>query len=297
MAKARSILKRAKAVRSTRTITKTMEMISTARFKKTHNRVVAARPYTDRLAQIAADMVHGGESVSSHPLLAADENVKRDVLLVITANRGLCGAYNSSVLRLALERHRQLKEAGGEVLLYVVGKRGIQFLKFRKLAVEKSFTQFDYQPQYEEVTALADALMDQFMQKKIGGLEVAYTQFISAGKQAPAIAQVLPLAVMSAPKAENAGEKSVVESTYEYVPSGQEVLDKLLPAAVRMKLYQCFLDAAVSEQMARMTSMRAATDNADEMIHNLTVLYNRTRQSQITTELAEIMGGRVAMEE
>lgn len=296
MAKARAILKRIKAIKSTRTITKTMEMISTARFKRTHDRVVAARPYTDRMASIVGDLVGSlTDKSNAHPLLVCDESVKRDVLLVMTANRGLCGSYNSAVLRLALERRQQLRDAGGEVLLHVVGKRGVQFLKFRNHKIELTYTQFDYMPKYEDVSKLADELIEQFIQKKIGGLEVAYTQFVSSSSQKPAIAQVLPLSVL--PPARELPAVSTVKPIYEFLPSSDHVLSALLPAAVRLRLYQCFLDAAVSEQMARMTSMRSASDNADDILHDLTVRYNRTRQGQITTELAEIMGGRVGLEE
>ncbi|MFB3892191.1 MAG: ATP synthase F1 subunit gamma [Phycisphaerae bacterium] len=294
MARARSILKRVKAVRSTRTITKTMEMIATSRFKRAHNRVVAARPYTDRMSAVVADLVEAlrGKDIA-HPLLAADDKVKRQALLVLTGNRGLCGAYNANVLRTAVARYEELRAAGSEVLLYVVGKRGHHALKFRGYRIEETYTSFDYQPQFQAVGELADMMMAQFEDRKIASLDVAYTQFISAGRQTPGVTRVLPLEVAPA----TAKTAPAVRPTYEFVPSTAEVLSALLPAAVRLKLYQCFLDAAVSEQIARMTSMRAATDNADEVIHDLTVRYNRLRQSQITTELAEIMGGRAGLEE
>ena len=316
MAKARSILKRVKAVKSTRTITKTMEMISTARFKKTHDRVVAAKPYTQRLSSVAADLAEGAAGELSHPLLVSDEamqagrlhqNVQPHVLIIITANRGLCGSYNSAVLRLAMERLEQLKAAGKDVLLYVVGKRGLSVLKFRKYAIAHSFTDFDYQVDYGRVSDLADDLMAQFIEKKIGGVDVVYTQFISSGRQKGDILQLLPLSIGDHGKAgaDLKDEPSVrakpadkhMRPLFEYLPSRRDVLEKLLPASVKMKLFQCFLDAAVSEQIARMTAMRAATENADEMIHDLTVRYNRMRQSQITTELAEIMGGRAGLEQ
>jgi len=317
MAKARSILKRVKAVKSTRTITKTMEMISTARFKKTHDRVVAAKPYTQRLSSVAADLAEGAAGEISHPLLVSDEalqagrphhNVQPHVLIIITANRGLCGSYNSAVLRLAMERLEQLKAAGKDVLLYVVGKRGLSVLKFRKYAIAHSFTDFDYQVDYRRVSDLADDLMAQFIEKKIGGVDVVYTQFISSGRQKGDVLQLLPLSMSGGGNAgadqakdEPAGQAKPADKhmrpLFEYLPSTREVLEKLLPASVKMKLFQCFLDAAVSEQIARMTAMRAATENADEMIHDLTVRYNRMRQSQITTELAEIMGGRAGLEQ
>ena len=309
MAKARSILKRAKAVKSTRTITKTMEMISTARFKKTHDRVSAAKPYTQAIGAMVADLVATAGDVN-HPLLHADESVKPYVLMVITANRGLCGSYNSAVLRMAMERFEQLQASGKDVQLYVVGKKGLAFLKFRKFSIARPYCDFDYQVDYRSVSDLADDLMDQFIRRLIGGVEVVYTQFISSGKQKAGIAHVLPLSIESgqatlakadspAPQgqAKVQAPAKATQALFEYLPSVALVLEKLLPASVRIKMYQCFLDASVSEQIARMTSMRAATENADDMIHSLTVRYNRMRQAQITTELSEIVGGRAGMED
>ena len=290
MARARSILKRVKAVTSTRTITRTMEMISTARFKKVHNRVVAARPYTDGMAHVVAELVAGlGGQDASHPLLTSSGADERAVL-VFTGNRGLCGAYNTSVLRLA---GRHLDETKGHPLqLHVVGKRGVQYFRFRRVTVAKSYADFDYIPDYARVSALADEFIAQFIEKKIGSLHVVYMRFVSAGQQKPVVEQLLPLAVPKAAVGEKAMDSRPV---YDFVPSAKDVLAKLLPAEVRLRLFQAFLDAAVSEQISRMTSMRAATDNADDMIHALTLKYNRMRQSQITTELAEIMGGRAAL--
>jgi F-type H+-transporting ATPase subunit gamma len=257
-----------------------------------------------------ADMVASVGGDVNHPLLHADELVKPYVLMVITANRGLCGSYNSAVLRLAMERLEHLQANGKDVQLYVVGKKGISFLKFRKFSLARSFSDFDYQVDYRKVSDLADDLMDQFISKQIGGVEVVHTQFISSGKQQAGIAHVLPLSVEPAQpalgktgsqvqkgQAKAEDNSKTTQPLFEYLPSSAVVLEKLLPASIRIKLYQCFLDASVSEQIARMTSMRAATDNADDMIHSLTVRYNRMRQSQITTELSEIMGGRAGMED
>jgi F-type H+-transporting ATPase subunit gamma len=297
MAKARKILKRVKAVKSIRTVTKTMEMVASARFRRTHQRVAATKPYVDRLTTTVSELVSRGmiDGVE-HPLLKAETSLKRDVLLVITSNRGLAGAYNSSVLRMAMERLRHLKADGNDVLVHVVGRRGIQFMKFRRQATEKIYTQFDRLPSYEQVKELADSLMARFTAGEISGLEVAYMQFISSGKQKPAIAKVMPLTDLVVNPASGAAPKGAA-TEFELIPSPGEILARLLPLCVRMKLFQCFLDAAVSEQIMRIAAMHSATDSADDMIHSLTVTYNRTRQGQITTELAEIMGGRVGLEE
>lgn len=294
MARARKILKRAKAVKNIRTVTKTMEMVATARFKKTHDRAVAGRPYTDCLMDMVADMVRSSGSDLGHPL-TRENDAQRDVLIVITGNRGLCGSYNSSVVRLAMERYRQLKAAGREVDLYVAGKKGIQFFRYRGLKVVRAMTEFDYLPDYKGVSAVADELIAAFTARNLGGLEIAYCEFMSTSRQKPAISQVLPLTSLPVPSGPQKAKGP--RANFEFIPSVSEVLDRLLPAAVRMKVYQCFVDAAASEQVARMVAMKSATDNADDMLHELTVRYNRMRQSQITTELSEIIGGQAGMAE
>jgi F-type H+-transporting ATPase subunit gamma len=297
MAKARKILKRVKAVKSIRTVTKTMEMVSTARFRRSHNRVAGAKPYVDRLAETVRNLASRGIMEDGlHPLLRSESKVRRDALLVITSNRGLAGAYNSSVLRLAMERIGQIRQSGYEVLVFAVGKRGIQSMKFHGQKVAKAYTEFNKAPTVEQAQEIANSFMDMFIAGEISGLEVAYMQFVSSGSQKPAIAPVLPLSEMASTIPQWATASESPPAAYELIPSVEEIMRRLLPMSVRMKIYQCFLEADVSEQMMRIAAMRAATDSADDMIHDLTVQYNRTRQGQITTELAEIMGGRVGLE-
>lgn len=295
MAKARKILKRAKAVGSIRTVTKTMEMVATARFRKSHNRVVATKPFVERLAEAVKELTASGTEIDT-PLLRPGVAGKPDVLLVITSNRGLAGPFNSSVLKMAMERLRQLRENGREVQLHVVGKRGIQFMRFRRQSMAKTYTQFDRIATYEQVSDIANEMMALFARGEIASLEVAYMQFVSSGRQMPAVARVLPLTELTT-AVEPWTAQQGVRRNYDLLPSVGQIVDKLLPLSMRMKLYQCFLDAAVSEQMMRITAMRSATDSADQMLHDLTVMYNRTRQAQITTELAEIMGGADGLKE
>ena len=296
MARARKILKRAKAVKNIRGVTKTMEMIASARFRRTHDQVVAARPYTDRIADLVACLIERtGVDRLEHPLLRENETVHREVLLVLTSNRGLCGAMNPSVLRTATARHEQLREAGYEVLLQVVGKRGVRHFQFRGMALDAAHTDLGDVPDYEAISALMDALVESFLAGEVGGVEVAYMQFISAAAQRPVIAQILPLANLSAPVPSRLAEVGD-PAPYDFVPSPEEILDQLLPATVRLRMYQCFLDSRAAEQIMRIAAMKNATENADDMLHELTVRYNRMRQTQITTELAEIMGGRVGLE-
>ncbi len=288
MPKARKILKRVKAFRNIRTVTRTMEIVASVRFRKAHESAVATRPYTDHLADLVGDLLaHCGEMELRHPLLEEPSNAQCDVLMVLSSNMGLCGPYNALILSTAVERLEQLQAAGLRALLRVVGKRGDHYFQYRRIPVDKAYVDFKHAPTYEQVSAMASALMEDFLAGRIGGLEVAYTQYLRSGQSSPVIAQILPLS-QTPPPPDRLGGRGV---EYEFLPSPRELLDRLLPAVVRMRLYQCFLDASVTEQVSRIRAMRSATENADEMIHDLTVRYNRARQAQITTELAEIMGG------
>jgi len=293
MAKARNILKRVRAIGNIRRVTKTMEMVATARFKRIHDRAVNLRPYTNRLAELTGDLANRGSlQRMAHPLLVEYEHLQRDVVLILTSDRGLCGPYNAQILRLSLERLGQLIAAEYETLVRVVGKRGIQQLHYRGLAVDRTYERLAELPAYEKVTKLADELMREYLSAEISGLEVVYMQFIWSGRQRPAVAQILPLSNLPRPQRRPAlGEPP----EYELLPSPEHILDTLLPMTVRLRLYQCFLDAAVSEQFERIVAMRSATENADEMIHDLSVRYNRLRQGQITTELSEIVGGQAGV--
>ena len=287
MAKARKILKRVRAVGNIRTVTKTMEMVASTRFRRAHVRAVAARPYTDRLSDLVGDLVERcGQDMLRHPLLTEPEHLHRDVLLVITSNAGMCGGYNAALLSVAAARYKQLTGAGYEVLLWVAGRRGLGSLRFRGFPIDRALTGFDHQPAFAPAAELAEELMTDFAAGRISGLEVAYTQYLPSGRQSAVIAQLLPLTYTAPPT-----PPGLIPPPYELVPSAQAILDKLLPATVRLRLYQCFLDAAVTEQLTRARAMRSATENADEMLHDLTITYNRVRQAQITTELAEILGG------
>ncbi len=269
-------------------------MVAAARFKRSHDLAVAARPYTDHLAGMVADLASRVPPEKlTHPLMKQSEDVKTLVFLIITSNRGLCGSFNTGVLRMACERIDQLRESGYKVLLHVIGKRGIQYFRFRNIEVAREYRDFTDMPDYEGIRQVAVELMDTYLAGDISDLEIAYTQFVSIGRQSASIAQILPISDLPS-LAKNRPDEEIIP--YDFHPSAEGLFDKLLPVAVIQKIYQCFMDAAVSEQVMRIAAMHGATESADEMIHKLTVSYNRVRQSQITTELAEIMGGRLALE-
>jgi F-type H+-transporting ATPase subunit gamma len=296
MAKARAVLKRLKAVKNIRKITRTMELIATARFKKAMDRATAAAAYTRKIAELAADLAESATDFS-HPLMEAREERKSGVLLVLTSNRGLCGGYNSGVLKLVQQRMREAAAGGQKLALEVSGKRGLNFLKYQNAKADRSFTNFEDKPRFDEVDPMAARYIQMYVSREIDWVEVAYVKFQSIAKQTATIETLLPLTKPeTAAQEKPAQEKSPSAAIqYEFYPSAKDILEEILPAAFKAQLFKCFLDAAVSEQVFRMVAMKGATENAGDMISNLSRVYNRARQAQITSELSEIIGGAEAL--
>jgi len=289
MAKARAILKRRKAVQNIRKITRTMQLIATARFQKAFNRTVASKPYTEKIREMVSNIARF--TAVSHPLLAVPEETRNVLLLTITSNRGLCGGYNGNVLQRArmflAERHNQ----GQTIRMDMVGKKGLAAMKFQNIPVEQ-FYKLPDEPSYAQVVEIAQSYMDLFAAGKTDAVYVSYMQFQSTSRQAPNLLQLLPLEIMPGTEAELPGKRNY---EFEFTPPAGELLVELLPEAAKVALYQCFRDAVVSEQVARMVAMKAATDNAEEMIKLLGRQANKARQSQITGELSELIGGSEAL--
>ena len=302
MAKARALDKRRKAIRNIRKITRTMELIATARFKKAMDRASASTAYTKRITALVADLAHAGLSVS-HPLLETRAEIKSARLLVLTGNRGLCGGYNSNVLRAAFARLQELKASVANVSLEISGKRGVSGFKNRNIVADQTYSHFEDKPRYEEVEVLAVRYLNEYLTGRIDRLDVAYTRFDSIAKQTAVVETLLPLGAIAGLDAKagdntEAGAKSAkAEVDYEFLPSAASILEEVVPTSFKVKLFKCFLDAAVSEQVARMTAMKAATENCDRTVAELTVHYNKTRQEAITRELIEIVAGAAAVDE
>lgn len=288
MAKARAIVKRRKAVTNIRKITSTMQLVATARFAKCQQRAVAGKPYTEKLSEMIGLLA--GMGTVEHPLLKPNGNTSKSVLLVITSNRGLCGSYNSSVLRNALERRKQLIASGITPVIEMVGKKGIGYLRFLGLPMGATITDVEDKIAYSRVAEMAERYMQSYLKGEIARVDVAYMRFVSAGVQRPTIAQLLPI---EPPKQD--ASKPKMRGEFEFSPPPEELLGRLIPETVKVRLYQFFNDAIVSEQVARMVAMKAATDAARDTIKRLTRLYNRARQGQITLELADIVGGAEAV--
>ena len=228
-----------------------------------------------------------------HPLLEERSAMDNAALIVLTSNRGLCGGYNGNIIRETMRQFDSLSESYENVKLIVSGKRGITNLEFRNYSADETYTQFDDEPLFEDVKPIADQLLDEFIAGRLDRLDVVYTKFISSSKQAAIVETLLPLGSVGAADEEEDG--GGIDADFEFFPSAESILEEVVPMSFRINLFKCFLDAAVSEQIARMVAMKSATENADDMIRNLSMTYNRARQSQITGEIMEIIGGVEAL--
>lgn len=323
MAKARAIVRRRKAVRNIRKITRTMQMIATAKYQKSLKRAVGTKPYTLKVRELVRELAASVGNVE-HPLLrrpTAETRTGRVALVVLVSNRGLAGAYNGSVLRTAQKFIKAAEARGETVDLYISGKKGIAYFTFLKQKITGRYDQFGDDPAFVKVQEVADQFITDFVAGKLDAVHVCYMNFISAGKQKPEVMTLLPLAGvtesvdhLAQQAAENDAQvdagmldsahqraatveahKYDTQTTYDFSPDPKTLLDALLPLTVKSALFQAFLDATTSEHVARMVAMKSASDNADQMVKSLTMQYNRARQSQITTELSEIMGGVESM--
>jgi F-type H+-transporting ATPase subunit gamma len=301
-----------------------MQMIATAKFQKSLKRAVGTKPYTLKVRELVGELAASvGEEVE-HPMLrqaTAETRANRVGVVVITSNRGLAGAYNGSVLRAATAFMRQQEAQGKQVELSVTGKKGINYFNYQKRPIHAKHDAQDV-PRYNEVERAAEQMIRRFVAGELDAVYVVYMNFISTGVQKPDVMTLLPLAgvqeavdhisrqvaekeaqiAAGALDARRSGADVTAHADeargtvmYDFSPGAKELLDELLPLTVKTALFQCFLDATTSEHVARMVAMKSATDNADKMAKALTMQYNRARQSQITTELSEIMGGVEAM--
>ncbi|MFI4877125.1 MAG: ATP synthase F1 subunit gamma [Blastopirellula sp. JB062] len=291
MANPRALDKRRKSVRNIRKITRTMELIATARYKQAMDRAAAATAYTDRITQIVKDLT-ASDLDFSHPLLERHESNDNATLLVLTSNRGLCGGYNGGVCRATFPHVVELQKEYANLRLEIAGKKGIGlFRSQRKLEADETYTHFEDKPRYEEVETIANRYLTEYVAGKLDRLDVSYTKFVSSSKQIPVIETLLPLGSLEG----SGDDEAAAESMYEFFPSAQSILEEVVPTSFKVKLFKCFLDAAVSEQIARMVAMKSATENASDLIKQLSREYNRARQGRITNEIMEIIGGVEAL--
>ena len=286
----RILRNRIKTVESTKKITRAMELIAATRVVKAQDRAAAARPYAEEITSVIMDLVKAG-AARDHPLLRQHPEADTRAIIVVSSDRGLCGGYNSTVIRMA-EREINAARADGEKFnLFVVGKKAQSYFKFRGFEITETFLGFTEQPTYEQARELGQAIRPLFEAGTFLSADIIYWRFISAGTQEAVVRRFLPLQTDEI----GADTSSGPSADLEYEPSPTGILNELLPRYVESRIYSALLDASASEYAARQRAMKAATDNAEELKITLSRIMNRARQDAITTEIMEIVGGAEAL--
>ncbi|MPZ66397.1 MAG: F0F1 ATP synthase subunit gamma [Pseudonocardiaceae bacterium] len=317
-AQLRVLRRRIRSVQSTKKITRAMELIATSRISRAQARVEAARPYAKEITKVLSALAGAAVSLDT-PLLVERENPQRAGVLVVTSDRGMCGAYNANVIRAAEELQALLREQGKTPKLYVIGRKGLNFYRFRRREIAQSWTGFSEQPGYENAADAGNTLVSAFLAgsddtdggagadgvEGVDELHVVYSEFRSMLSQVPTARRVAPLEVEysaadSADTAESGesggeGSSSGPLPSYDFEPEADILLANLLPKYINTRIFAALLEAAASESAARRQAMKAATDNANDMIQDLTREANQARQAQITQEISEIVGGAEAL--
>jgi F-type H+-transporting ATPase subunit gamma len=284
----RDIRRRIRSVESTQKITRAMKLVAAAKLRRAQERILAARPYAGKMAELLGNLVSGSDAGdSAHPLLARREGPRRQIV-IITADRGLAGAFNSNIIRRAVEFIRQSRAP--EVTLVVVGRKGRDFFRRRSYAIKHEMVGFWDKLAYSHASELADAFMRRYLEGEVDEVHLLYNEFRSVAVQRPVRAQLLPI-----PRAEGEREAAAAPADYIYEPGPEAILDDLLPRHVRTQVFRALMESIAGEYGARMTAMEAATTNAKEMIGVLTIQYNKARQEKITKELLDIVGGAEAL--
>ncbi|HEV3472397.1 MAG TPA: F0F1 ATP synthase subunit gamma [Actinomycetota bacterium] len=284
--KLRAVKRRISSVQSTQKITRAMELIASARIMKAQRRVEAARPYADEMRNLMASVAKNASNID-HPLLQQKETINTVGLIVIAGDRGLAGAYNSNVIRAAERNVRDIDN----VRLFLSGKKAISYFRFRGYDVSDSWTGYSDQPKIANARAVAKAATDAFSAGDVDEVRLAYTKFESALTQRPVLVNLLPIPRSEFEEEEDTGPRA----NYVFEPEPEDILSYLLPRYVEGAVLQGMLEAAASEHAARRRAMKAATDNANELIDSLTRAYNQARQAEITTEIMEVVGGAEAL--
>jgi F-type H+-transporting ATPase subunit gamma len=291
MAKGRELKGRIKTVENTRKITRTMEMVATSKMKRAQDRVIAARPYANSLAEVIASL-YSPELAERFRLLRQPTTVKKAAVLLLTSNRGLAGGFNANLIKEGRNLLARLDREGTETVLRIVGKKGLGYFRYVGRPIESSRIDFTDRPTADNAADLVNDLIGQFERGEVDAVYVVYAKFNSALSTPPTTVKVLPVT----PPEAKADGKSGLRHDYLLFPSAEAILEQLLPLYVRNSVYRALVETAAAEQGARRTAMKNATDNAGDILNVLRRTYNRARQAQITQEIAEIVGGSAALE-
>ncbi len=287
----RVLRRRIKSVQSTKKITKAMELIAASRILKAQQRVNAARPYSEQITEVIRNLAAAGAGKGS-ALLEQREEIRTVAFVVVAGDRGLCGGYNTNVIRAVEREMAQQRAQGKQTRLITVGKKATAYFRFRGYELDDSFVGFSDEPTYEDARAVAEGVVRRFEEGEYDAVELAYTQFVSAGVQRVLLKRFVPIETDILEAAEKSDGPS---ADYEFEPGPGEILERLLPRYAEARLYAALLEGAASFFAAQQRAMKSATDNAEELITKLSRVMNRARQDAITTEIMEIVGGAEAL--
>ncbi|HKH30856.1 MAG TPA: F0F1 ATP synthase subunit gamma [Gaiellaceae bacterium] len=294
MATTQDLKRRVRSITNTRKLTRAMELVASARLRRSQARIEAMRPYADRMMELMSGTARAAGSVRL-PLLQRRENVETVALVPITGDRGLAGAFNAQVLRRAFVLMREAESAGQQVRFYSSGKKAQSTIRFRRLELAQAWTGFSDRPSYADAQAIAHALAEAYVEGEVDRVLLVYNAFVSPLVQRVTVTEVLPIPEDVLETDDEEREQAALAGDFIYEPEPEQILERLLPVYVETELYRALLESAASEQGARMTAMRNASKAAGELIDNLTLAMNRARQAEITQEILEVVAGADAL--
>ncbi|WP_345812323.1 F0F1 ATP synthase subunit gamma [Paraburkholderia sp. PREW-6R] len=294
MAGMKEIRGKIKSVQNTRKITKAMEMVAASKMRRAQERMRAARPYADKVRDIAAHMSRANPEYR-HPFMVSNEGAKTAGFILVTTDKGLCGGMNTNVLRASLQKFKELETQGKTVEATAIGTKGLGFLNRLRARIVSNVVHLGDTPHLEKLIGAVKVQLDLYSEGKVSAVYLAYTRFVNTMKQEPVIEQLLPLSADQFERKEDDGTTPTTQWDYIYEPDAQAVVDELLVRYVEALVYQAVAENMASEQSARMVAMKAASDNAKTVINELQLVYNKSRQAAITKELSEIVGGAAAV--
>ena len=294
----RDVKNRIASVKNIQKITRAMEMVAAARLRRAEQRIEALRPYAGAIRRMTRQAAEAAGNVPALPILSEHETEARVALLLVTADRGLAGAFNSQIIRAGVRTAQEYRDASKEIVYYATGRRGVSSLTFRGTEPEQGFTGFTERPTYANAREIAQCLMAAYVDGKVDRVEILYNGYISPISQEVRRETLLPLqqaTILETDTPEEAEEPSGHHALVEYEPEPEEILQRLVPDYVEISIYRALLESTASELGARMTAMRSASDNAGDIINDLTLEMNRARQAEITQEIMEVVGGAEAL--
>ncbi|MFM0595767.1 MULTISPECIES: F0F1 ATP synthase subunit gamma [Paraburkholderia] len=294
MAGMKEIRGKIKSVQNTRKITKAMEMVAASKMRRAQERMRAARPYADKVRDIAAHMSRANPEYR-HPFMVSNEGAKAAGIILVTTDKGLCGGMNTNVLRASVQKFKELEGQGKTIEATAIGTKGLGFLNRLRAKVVSNVVHLGDTPHLEKLIGAVKVQLDLYSEGKVSAVYLAYTRFVNTMKQEPVIEQLLPLSAEQFERKEVDGTTPSTQWDYIYEPDAQAVVDELLVRYVEALVYQAVAENMASEQSARMVAMKAASDNAKTVINELQLVYNKSRQAAITKELSEIVGGAAAV--